>query len=128
MENPGENAELRHRRSGTFRFFAGAIAAGLVLAGAIVVNDDAAALTHESFVVSLGDRIRVDGAPIGCRITRLAGHGERPYVECRRQGNPTGSYGVYFSGRDVLVARFRSSKEARVVFKRSHSTSVERCG
>ena len=128
MENPGEQADVPRRRPGTFRVVAGAITAGLVLAGAIVVNDDAAALTHQSLVVSLGDRIRVDGAPIGCRITRLAGHGERVYVECRRHGNPTGTYSVYFSGRDVLVARFHSSQEARIVFKRSHSTSVERCG
>jgi hypothetical protein len=106
-----------------------AATAGLLLIGAAIVgHDDAAtASPSETFVVSLGDRIQLEAAPIGCRVTRLAGHGRRAYIECRRTGALGGTYGAFFSGKDVLIARFLGPREARVVFRASHSGSARRC-
>jgi hypothetical protein len=125
----GIRATSKRRAGSLIRLAIGAATAGLLLTGAaIVVHDEAIASPDERFVVTLGDRIGVDAAPIGCRVTRLAGHGRRAYVECRRTGALEGTYGVFFSGKDVLVARFLDSREARVVFRRSHSGSAGNCG
>jgi hypothetical protein len=105
-----------------------ATTAGLILVGVATIGQDgASASPRETFVLSLGDRIQLDAAPIGCRATRLAGHGRRAYLECRRTGALHGTYGVFFSGEDVLVARFVGRREARVVFHASHSGSATRC-
>ena len=105
-------------------------AAALLFAGAAALGHDheATAFSDESLVVSLGDRIRLDHAPVGCRVTRLAGHGLRPYVDCRRAGSLEGTYGAFFSGKDVLIARFLGPQEARVVFRASHEGSAKSCG
>jgi hypothetical protein len=95
--------------------------------GTLVHDDEATASSSETLVLSLGDRIRLDAAPVGCRVTRLAGHGRRPYIECRRAGSLEGTYGAFFSGKDVLIARFLGSREARVVFRASHEGSARRC-
>lgn len=102
--------------------------AALLLAGAVgLVHDKATASPSETIVVSLGDRMRLDAAPVGCRVTRVAGHGLRPYVECRRAGALEGTYGAFFSGRDVMIARFLGSREARVVFRATHEGSARKC-
>jgi hypothetical protein len=103
---------------------------GLLLAGAetLVHDGEASAFSSEALVVSLGDRIRLGHAPVGCRVTRLEGHGRRPYLECRRAGSLKGTYGAFFSGKDVFIARFLGSREARIVFRASHEGSAKRCG
>src|SRR5918995_5069336 len=92
-----------------------AATAGLLIGAALVGHNEAAtASSSETFVASLGDRIRLEAEPVGCRVTRLAGHGRRAYIECRRTGALAGTYGALFSGKDVLIARFLGPHKARV--------------
>jgi hypothetical protein len=100
-----------------------------VAAMAIELQDhEAQASAADRLVLSLGDRIRVDGAEVGCRVARLQGQGARVYVECRRAGPLEGSYGAYFGDERVLVVRFVDRKTARVVFTARHEGSARTCG
>jgi hypothetical protein len=92
------------------------------------ISNSGSAAVDETVVLKLGDRIQVAGAPIGCRVTRLARHGEQVFLDCRRAGRLAGTYGTYLSGRDVLVARFSSSQSAKVVFRARHEGGSQRCG
>ena len=126
----GTKTSVRSRPGTLFRIAIGIAVIGLLLAGAAIVvhGDEASASSHETFVVSLGDRIQVASASVACRVTRLERRGLRPYVECRRSGALEGTYSAFFSGKDVVVARFLDSREARVVFRRSHFGSLPSCG
>ena len=106
-----------------------AVTAGLLLIGAALVghNEAAIASPSETFVASLGDRIRLEAEPVECRVTRLAGHGRRAYIECRRTGALEGTYGALFSGKDALIARFLGPRKARVVYRAIHSGSGRVC-
>jgi len=124
----GAGSTSTYTRARALQLIVSATTAGLILVGAATIGQDgASASPRETFVLSLGDRIQLDTAPVGCRVTRLAGHGRRAYLECRRTGALRGTYGVFFSGEDVLVARFLGRGEARVVFDASHSGSAKRC-
>ena len=76
---------------------------------------------------SLGDTVRVDGAPVGCRVTRLAHYGNHVYLDCRRAGRLAGSYGTYFGERDVLVVKFVGPRKAKLVLRARHEGGVDRC-
>jgi hypothetical protein len=117
------------KNSGSLIRLATIAAGGLLLIGAALGghNELATASTSESFVASLGDRIRIEGTPVGCRVTRVAGHGRRAYIECRRTGTLKGTYGALFSGKDVLIARFLGPHKARVVYRASHSGPGRDC-
>jgi hypothetical protein len=91
------------------------------------MSSSGSAAVDETVVLNLGDRVQVAGAPIGCRVTRLAQHGEQVFLDCRRAGRLAGTYGTYLSGRDVLVTRFRSSQVAKVVFRARHEGGSQRC-
>jgi hypothetical protein len=91
------------------------------------MSSSGSAAVDETVVVNLGDRVKVAGAPIGCRVTRLAQHGEQVFLDCRRAGSLAGTDGTYLSGRDVLVARFSSSQVAKVVFRARHDGGSQRC-
>jgi hypothetical protein len=86
------------------------------------------AAVEEAVVLNLGDQVRVAGAPVGCRVTRLAQYGDQVFLDCRRAGSLAGTYGTYLGGRDVLVARFRSAKTEKVVFRGRHDGGAQRCG
>jgi hypothetical protein len=75
-------------------------------------------------VLRVGDVMEVDGAPIGCKVTR---RGERIMIDCRRAGRLAGTYGTLFDERRVRVTRFRSSDTAKVVFKARHRGRAHRC-
>jgi hypothetical protein len=77
--------------------------------------------------LGVGDEVRVQGSTIGCRVTRLAGHGRRLYVECRRAGPLAGTYGTYFGRDDVLVVRFVDRRTARTVLEAQHQARAKRC-
>jgi hypothetical protein len=95
-------------------------ALGLALRGGSPARGDAAA----TVVMSVGDVMEVDGAPIGCQVTRRDG---RIVVDCRRAGRLAGTYGTLFDERRVRVMRFRSSDTAKVVFKAKHKGRAHRC-
>jgi hypothetical protein len=85
------------------------------------------AAVEGTIVLDLGDRVRVAGVPVGCRVTRLAQYGDQVFLDCRRAGSLAGTYGTYLGGRDVLVAQFRSAKTAKVVFRARHEGGAQRC-
>jgi hypothetical protein len=104
------------------------VAAMSFLAAATAVHQvDARASSGERIVVSLGDRILLDRAPVGCRVARLAGHGGQAFVDCRRAGALKGTYGTYFGKRKVLVVRYVGDHTARVVFQARHEEVADRC-
>jgi len=93
---------------------------GLSLRGEGSARGDA----RQSVVMRVGDVMEVDGAPIGCQVTRRGG---RIVIDCRRAGRLTGTYGTLFDERRVRVTRFRSSDTAKVVFKAKHRGRARRC-
>jgi hypothetical protein len=84
-------------------------------------------LGGDTYILRLGDRVRVERAPVGCRATRLAQHGDRIFLDCRRAGQLPGTYGALVSGQDVLVVRFETANTAKVVFRARHEGAAERC-
>ena len=107
----------------------GALAAALLGAtGALALapHDDIGARAAEPLptVVHVGDRIRVDGQPIGCRVARQGG---RVVMDCRRAGALAGTYGTMLSSRQALVVRYRSNAVAKIVFTANHRGSSHRC-
>jgi hypothetical protein len=78
----------------------------------------------QTVVMQVGDVMEVDGAPIGCKVTRRR---ERIMIDCRRAGRLAGTYGTLFDERRVRVTRFRSSDTAKVVFKAKHRGRAHRC-
>jgi hypothetical protein len=108
----------------------------LFVASVVVVTLGAVALTRESndahaasddVLVSLGDTVQVDKAPVGCRVTRLARHGNRIFLDCRRNGRLAGSYGAYFGEKDVLVVRFVGQRKAKTVLHARHEGEAAKC-
>jgi hypothetical protein len=105
---------------------AAAVAAvSMASAGFARTQDESAA--RDKLDVSVGDVVRVPGAQIGCRVTRLASYGNRVFLDCRRAGRLTGSYGTYFGLREALVVRFLDEKKAKVVLHARHQGEVTRC-
>lgn len=77
--------------------------------------------------LSIGDKVLVDEAPVGCRVTRLARYENRVFLDCRRRGRLAGTYGTYFGAKDVLVVRFVGPRKAKVVLQAHHDGEVTRC-
>jgi hypothetical protein len=104
------------------------LAAAALAAGIGLQQLDARASSSVDIVLTLGDRIRLDRADVGCRVTRLAGHGRQVYLDCRRAGDLRGTYGAYVGNERVLVVRFLDSRTARVVFSARHEGRTKSCG
>ena len=79
----------------------------------------------QQLVLRVGDTLRVEGAPMGCQVTRRAG---RPVIECRRDGALAGTYGTFRSDRSLTVARFRSSRAAQTILTATHNGGWRACG
>ena len=75
-------------------------------------------------VLRIGDTMRVEGAAMGCQVTRRGG---RPVIECRRDGTVSGTYGTFMSDRTLKVARFHSSHTAQTVFTARHGGGWRAC-
>jgi hypothetical protein len=88
------------------------------------LRGEARGAAGQTVVMRVGDVMEVEGAPIGCKVTR---RGERIVVDCRRAGRLAGTYGTLFDERRVRVTRFRSSDTAKVVFKAKHRGRAHRC-
>jgi 2-hydroxychromene-2-carboxylate isomerase len=76
--------------------------------------------------VSLGDVVKVTGAPVACVVRRQDG---QRALDCRRTASQVGSYGTILTPTQVLVVRFESRKTARIVFQARHEQlRVHTCG
>ena len=76
-------------------------------------------------VLKVGDTLRIDGAAMGCQVTR---RGARPALECRRDGALAGTYGTFMTERTLTVARFRSSRTAQTILTARHGGRWRACG
>jgi hypothetical protein len=105
-----------------------AVAAALVGVAAtlaIAPHDGAnAAGSAQPTVLKVGDRVVVDGQPMGCRVARQDG---RTVMDCRRGGQLAGTYGTMLSARKALVVRYRSNSVAKVVFTATHGGGAHLC-
>jgi hypothetical protein len=77
------------------------------------------------YLLRVGDTVRVEGASLGCQVTRRSG---RAVIECRPAGALRGRYGTFLSDRTATVARFRNSRTAQVVFTATHRRGWRACG
>ena len=78
----------------------------------------------QQVVLGVGDSFRVDGAPLGCQVTRRGG---RPTIECRRGGSVTKTYGTFLDTRGLTVARFKNSTTAQTILTAKHRGSWRVC-
>lgn len=83
--------------------------------------------THKLFEVKPGDRIRVVGAPLGCRVARMKQLGGRIVVDCRRAGALSGTFGTLLSAREAVLVRFESRTTAKRVTVGTHERGAESC-
>jgi hypothetical protein len=108
-------------------FTAGLMASLLLVTARQGSADAAVRASNRTIALSVGDRFRVEGAPLGCRVARIQAYGSRVFVDCRRAGPLTGSYGTLVSGREAMVVRFRDARTAKVVFQAKHEGVPLRC-
>ena len=87
-------------------------------------SDPAVAADQPEVLVHVGDRLRVDGEPLGCRVARQDG---AVVVDCRRGGRLAGTYGTMLDSRHAKVVRFKSDTVAKVVFTATHEGGARRC-
>ena len=83
-----------------------------------------AADPQQPIVLKVGDRVTVEGQPVGCRVAHQDG---RVVVDCRRGGQLAGTYGTTISARKAEVVRYRSNSVAKVVFVATHGGGARRC-
>ena len=105
-------------------------AAAAALAGAtgtlaLAPRDGAnAASSPQPVVLKVGDRVAVEGQPMGCRVARQDG---QTVVDCRRAGKLAGTYGTMLSARKAMVVHYRSNTVAKVVYTATHGGGARRC-
>lgn len=112
-------------------FLAIAVLLAAITLGAWATSDNtvdmALAADVRTLEVRTGDRIRVVGAPIGCRIARMSRFGGRVVVDCRRAGPLAGSFATFFTAREAALAKFESNRAAKLVVVAPHDGEVRRC-
>jgi hypothetical protein len=101
-----------------------ALSATATLALAPTDERAARAADPQPTLLKLGDRVRVEGQPVGCRVARQDG---RTTMDCRRAGALAGTYGTMLSARQAMVVRYRSNTVAKVVFSATQHGAAHRC-
>jgi hypothetical protein len=95
--------------------------------GTVSAADAPSGSSGMSFVVQLGDRIRVVDAPIACRVVRVRELGRRVALDCRRSGPLRGTVGTLLTGHEAALVRFADARVARVVSIAEHDGALRRC-
>jgi hypothetical protein len=104
----------------------GAMLVGALATMAVAPRDGAAGAAGPApTVLKVGDRVTVEGQPLGCRVARQGGH---VVVDCRRGGPLAGTYGTMLTARGARVVRFRGNSVAKVVFTAEHGGGARTCG
>ena len=91
---------------------------------ALAPRDGARAADPAPTVLKVGDRVQVEGQPLGCRV---ANQGGKVVMDCRHAGALAGTYGTMLSARTAKVVRFRSNTVAKVVYTATHHGGARRC-
>jgi hypothetical protein len=81
-------------------------------------------VSARTLIVRPGDQIRVQGAPIACRVTRVRELGRRIALDCRRGGALAGTYGTLLTAREAAVVAFANTRTAKVVSIATHGGEV----
>jgi len=103
-----------------------ALGLGLGLGSSVALGE-----THvkaETFVARPGDRIRVLGAPIACRVARVPELDERVALDCRRGGPLATTYGTLLTAREAVLVDFEADRKAKIVAVGRHGAGVRTCG
>jgi len=108
-------------------FAAGLLASWLFMTVSHGSAHAAVRVPNRAVVLSVGDRFRVEDAPLGCRVTRVREFGSRVFVDCRRGGLLTGSFGTLISEREAMIVHFRNARTAKVVFQAEHEGRSQAC-
>ena len=102
-----------------------AVLTGAAATMAVAPRDGAdAASSAPPVVLKVGDRVAVEGQPVGCRVARQDG---QTVMDCRRAGKLAGTYGTMLSARKAMVVRYRSDTVAKVVYTATHGGGARRC-
>ena len=106
-----------------------AVLTALIVATLAVPGDPAGAPAGSSrtLILDTGDRIRVDGADIGCRVARLNRFSGQIFLDCRRAGRLAGTYATLLGESQIHVVRFGGAHAGRVVFSARHKGSPLEC-
>jgi hypothetical protein len=105
---------------------AAAVALGVWL-GSGTDASGAGSLGREVVAVRVGDKIQVDGAPLGCRVVRVRELGGRIAVDCRRGGALTGTFGTLVTPNEAALVEFTSARTAKLVFVAKHDGEARKC-
>jgi len=82
----------------------------------------------QTFIARPGDKIRVLGVPIACRVVHVREFGNRVALDCRRGGPLAVTYGTLLTAREAALVDFESAHRAKVVAVARHGGDVRRCG
>lgn len=80
----------------------------------------------QQVTLTVGDSVLVEGADVGCEITRRGGG--RVFVECGRTGDAAGTYMTVVGKRTAKVARVRSGRAAKLILTAKHRGGWQTCG
>jgi hypothetical protein len=83
--------------------------------------------SSETYVVRVGDRVRVLDVPIACRVVHVRELGRRVALDCRRGGPLAGTYGTLLTEREAALVDFETSRRAKVLAVARHDGDVHRC-
>jgi hypothetical protein len=129
ISNPAVQPSLDRREGAVARGLTVVAVIAAFLAGALLSPEGPAgapATADKLLTLDLGDRLRVDGADIGCRVARLSRYGGRTFLDCRRAGPLAGSYATLLGEREVAVVHF-VNRRAKVVFTARHEGTALTC-
>ena len=80
--------------------------------------------TGTTYVLQVGDVVRVEGSPIGCGVVRRE---SSLALDCRRMNRLGGSYGALLDNRRLRVVRFKDVWSAKTVLVAVHGRSAVCC-
>ena len=81
----------------------------------------------ETFLTSVGDRVRVLDAPIACRVVRVRELDGRVALDCRRSGPLRGTFGTILTPREAAVVRFEGGRVGELVAVAEHQKEILTC-
>src|SRR5262245_59674127 len=104
------------------------IAAAALLAIVVADADRASAQAPvpapTQYLLKVGDSFLVNGAAIGCQITRRGG---RPTIECKRGGRAKGTYGSFLDAKKLVVGRYHDNRTAQTILTARHGGGWRAC-
>lgn len=95
--------------------------------GPAIAARDGGRSSAETYLMAVGDRVRVLGAPIACRVVRVRELDGRVALDCRRAGPLRGTFGTILTPREAAVVHFEGSRVGRLVAVAEHDREIRTC-